>query len=103
VSSPATISRSVRGRLTCTSGSHELRVHVDGERMRLDVRRLRTLAKVARAARAIGGLPALVSRLPAREVELALRGNVFARKLAGLGGGWRVHPLGLLRALGSRA
>ena len=93
----------LRGELTCTHGSHELRVHVRDGRMRLDAARLATLAAVARAARVLGGLRGLVERLPVREVELALRGHVIARRLGQGRPGWRVHPLGLLRALGTRA
>ena len=68
--------------------------------MRLDLSRLRTLVTIARSAGAIGGVRALAERLPARELELAVRGRLIARRTAGT---WRVLPLGLLRALGTRA
>jgi hypothetical protein len=93
----------VHGELACTSGSHEVKVRIDDQRMRLDMRQLGTLSKIVRSARAVGGLRALVDRLPAREVELALRGEVIARRTAGASRIWRLHPLGFLKALGSRA
>jgi hypothetical protein len=88
--------------LALDSGPHELRVQLERGRLRLDVVRLSTLAHLVRTARSIGGLRSLLARLPAREVELALRGRVFARRTGG-SLGWRLHPLGLLRGLGARA
>ena len=88
------------------SGSGEkLRVQLERGRMRLDVRRLRALVRLARASSAIGGLRPLLARLPARQLELALRGRVFASRVGrdGLVGGWRLHPVGLLQGLSAKA
>jgi len=101
----AASSLDVSADLELSGSGDEVRVQLERGRMRLDVRRLGALARLARASSAIGGLRSLLARLPARQLELALRGRVFASRVGrgGLAGGWRLHPVGLLQGLSTRA